>query len=68
MKKIKAVIKRKNFPAIKTNLTDLGSYIIDKRNLEDSHIYDKSQGSRAGSIGLKSVPLTKIEMAVRQRC
>jgi len=40
------------------------TYIIDKRNLEDSQIYDESQGSRVGSTGLKSVPLAKIEMVV----
>jgi len=67
VKKIEAVIKRKNFPTIKTNLTVLGSYIIDKRNLEDSHIYDESQGSRVGSTGLKSVPLAKIEMVVADK-
>lgn len=64
MKKIEAVIKRKNFPIIKTNLNAVGTYIIDKRNLDDSHIYDESQGSRAGSSGLKSIPLAKIEMVV----
>ena len=64
MKKIEAVIKRKNFPTIKTNLNTVGTYIIDKRNLDDSHIYDESQGSRAGSTGLKSIPLAKIEMVV----
>ena len=67
MKKIEAVIKRKNFPTIKTNLTVVGTYIIDKRNLEDSHIYDESHGSRAGSTGLKSVPLAKIEMVVSDK-
>ena len=67
MKKIEAVIKRKNFPTIKTNLTIVGTYIIDKRNLEDSHIYDESQGSRVGSTGLKSVPLAKIEMVVSDK-
>jgi len=64
VKKIEAVIKRKNFPTIKTNLNAVGTYIIDKRNLDDSNIYDESQGSRAGSSGLKSVPLAKIEMVV----
>ena len=64
MKKIEAVIKRKNFPIIKTNLNAVGTYIIDKRNLDDSHIYDESQGSRAGSSGLKSISLAKIEMVV----
>jgi len=67
VKKIEAVIKRKNFPTIKTNLTVVGTYIIDKRNLEDSHIYDESQGSRVGSTGLKSVPLAKIEMVVSDK-
>ncbi|MBC8516199.1 MAG: transcriptional regulator [Nitrosopumilus sp.] len=64
MKKIEAVIKRKNFPTIKTSLNAVGTYIIDKRNLDDSNIYDESQGSRAGSTGLKSVPLAKIELVV----
>lgn len=67
MKKIEAVIKRKNFPTIKTNLNIVGTYIIDKRNLDDSHIYDESQGSRAGSNGLKSIPLAKIEMVVSDK-
>ena len=64
MKKIEAVIKRKNFPTIKTNLNTVGTYIIDKRNLDDSHIYDESQGSSVGSTDLKSIPLAKIEMVV----
>jgi nitrogen regulatory protein P-II 1 len=67
VKKIEAVIKRKNFPTIKTNLNAVGTYIIDKRNLDDSNIYDESQGSRAGSTGLKSVPLAKIEMVVSDK-
>lgn len=64
MKKIEAIIKRKNFSTIKTNLNAVGTYIIDKRNLDDSNIYDESQGSRVGSTGLKSIPLAKIEMVV----
>ncbi len=67
MKKIEAIIKRKNFPIIKTNLNEIGTYIIDKRNLDDSHIYDESQGSHVGSTGLKSVPLAKIEMVVSDK-
>lgn len=67
MKKIEAVIKRKNFPTIKTTLNTIGTYIIDKRNLDDSHIYDESQGSRVGSSGLKSVPLAKLEMVVSDK-
>ena len=64
MKKIEAIIKRKNFSIIKINLNAVGTYIIDKRNLDDSHIYDESQDSRIGSTGLKSIPLAKIEMVV----
>jgi nitrogen regulatory protein P-II 1 len=64
VKKIEAIIKRKNFPIIKTNLNAIGTYIIDKRNLDDSNTYDESQGSRIGSTGLKSIPLAKIEMVV----
>jgi nitrogen regulatory protein P-II 1 len=64
VKKIEAIIKRKNFSTIKTNLNVVGTYIIDKRNLDDSNIYDESQGSRVGSTSLKSIPLAKIEMVV----
>ena len=67
MKKIEAVIKRKNFPTIKTHLNIIGTYIIDKRNLDDSNIYDKSKGSHIGSAGLKSIPLAKIEMVVSDK-
>jgi len=67
MKKIEAVIKRKNFPTIKTNLNIIGTYIIDKRNLDDSNIYDESKGSRVGSTNLKSIPLAKIEMVVSDK-
>ncbi len=64
MKKIEAVIKRKNFPIIKTKLNAIGTYFIDKRNLDDSNIYDESKGSRIGSNGIKSISLAKIEMVV----
>jgi len=67
VKKIEAVIKRRNFTVIKTNLSAVGTYIIDKRNLEDSHIYDESKGSRIGSTGIKSVPLAKLEMVVSNK-
>jgi nitrogen regulatory protein P-II 1 len=67
VKKIEAVIKRKNFSTIKTNLNTVGTFIIDKRNLDDSQIYDESQGSRVDSTGLKSVPLAKIEMVVSDK-
>jgi nitrogen regulatory protein P-II 1 len=64
VKKIEAIVRRKNFPAIKTTLNTVGTFIIDKRNLDDSNIYDESTGSRAGSTGSKSVPLAKIELVV----
>jgi len=67
MKKIEAVIKRKNFTIIKTNLNSVGNYIIDKRNLEHSDMYDESKGSRVGSTGLKSIPLAKLEMVVSDK-
>lgn len=67
MKKIEAVIKRKNFPTIRTALNSVGTYIIDKRNLDDSHIYEKLQDSRVGSSGIKSIPLAKIEMVVSDK-
>ena len=67
MKKIEAIIKRKNFLTIKTTLNAIGTYIIDKRNLDDSDIYDKSKGSRVDSSGLKSIPLVKIEMVVSDK-
>ena len=64
MKKIEAVIKRKNFPVIQGALNTEGIYMIDKRNLDVSHVYNESQGSSAGSTRLKSVPLAKIELVV----
>jgi nitrogen regulatory protein P-II 1 len=48
-------------------LNAIGTYIIDKRNLDDSDIYDKSKGSRVDSSGLKSIPLVKIEMVVSDK-
>jgi len=67
VKKIEAVITRKNFPTIKTHLNAVGTYIIDKRNLDDSHIYDETKGARVGSTNLKSVPLAKIEVVVSDK-
>src|SRR3989338_8014553 len=68
MKKIEAVIKRRNFPTIKTHLTAIGTYIIDKRNLDDSNVYDKLKGPQGvGSNGLKSIPLAKIEVVVSDK-
>ncbi|WP_255465377.1 P-II family nitrogen regulator [Nitrosopumilus sp. b3] len=67
VKKIEAIIKRKTFTTIKTNLNILGTYVIDKRNLDDSDIYDEAKGSRIGSTGLKSIPLAKIEIVVSDK-
>ncbi|MDH3340666.1 MAG: hypothetical protein OEL84_05195 [Nitrosopumilus sp.] len=64
MKKIEAIIKRKTFTTIKTNLNVLGTYVINKRNLDDSDIYDEAKGSRIGSTGMKSILLAKIEIVV----
>ena len=52
---------------IKTNLNTVGTYIIDKRNLDDSHIYDKFKNSHVGSTSLKSIPLAKIEVVVSDK-
>ena len=67
MKKIEAIIKRKNFLTIRTTLNAVGTYIIDKRNLDDSNIYDEAKGSRVGSTGIKAIPLAKIEMVVSDK-
>ena len=68
MKKIEAIIKRRNFPIIKTHLNVVGTYIIDKRNLDDSHVYDKLEGSQGvGFTDLKSIPLAKIEVVVSDK-
>ncbi|AJW71258.1 Nitrogen regulatory protein P-II [Nitrosopumilus adriaticus] len=67
VKKIEAIIKRKTFTTIKTNLSVMGTYVIDKRNLDDSDIYDEVKGSRIGSTGIKSVPLAKIEIVVSDK-
>jgi len=64
VKKIEAVIKRKNFPVIKNKLNSIGTYIIDKRNLDDSNIYEDSKGSRVDSANPKAISLAKIEMVV----
>ena len=67
MKKIEAVIKRKNFLTIRNSLNTIGTYIVDKRNLDDSNIYDESKSSHVNSTNLKSIPLAKIEMVVSNK-
>lgn len=67
MKKIEAVIKRASFPDIGNELQNLGYFVIDKRNLEDSKILDSQKGSRVGSNGIRYVPLSKIELVVEDK-
>ena len=64
MKKIEAVINRKNYPSIREKLDALGIDIIDKRNLEDSKFVSQSKGSRVGGSSLRSTMLAKIELAM----
>ena len=45
-------------------MSNLWTYVIDKRNLDDSHIYDESKESHGNIAGHKSIPLAKIEMVV----
>jgi len=67
MKKIEAIIKRSSYPLIANQLNAMGYTVIDKRNLEDSKIIDQHKGSRAGSTGIKTVPLSKIELVVSEK-
>jgi len=64
LKKIEAVVKRRAFPTLRDQLALVGTYIVDKRNLEDSKIFDPSSGSKAGSTGISATPLAKIEMVI----
>lgn len=67
MKKIEAVINRKNYPTIREKLDILGIDIIDKRNLEDSKFVSQSKGSRVGGSHLRSTMLAKIELAMSDK-
>ena len=67
MKKIEAVINRKNYPTIREKLDKLGIDIIDKRNLEDSKFVSQSKGSRVGGSNLRSTMLAKIELAMSDK-
>lgn len=67
MKKIEAIIKRSSYPLIANQLNTVGYTIIDKRNLEDSKIIDQQKGSRAGSTGIRTIPLSKIELVVSEK-
>lgn len=67
MKKVEAIIKRSSYPLIANQLSSMGYSIIDKRNLEDSKIFDKQSASKVGSSGLKTIPLSKIELVVSDK-
>lgn len=67
MKKIEAIIKRSTYPIIIGELNSIGYSIIDKRNLEDSKIFDKQLVAKAGSTGIKTIPLSKIELVVSEK-
>ena len=64
MKKIEAIINRKNYPTIREKLDALGIDIIDTRNLEDSRFVSQSKGSRVGGSVVRSTMLAKIELAM----
>ena len=67
MKKIEAIINRKNYPSIREKLDALGIDIIDKRNLEDSRFVSQSKGSRVGGSAVRSTMLAKIELAMTDK-
>ena len=67
MKKIEAIINRKNYPSISEKLDALGIDIIDKRNLEDSRFTSQSKGSRVGGSVVRSTMLAKIELAMSDK-
>ena len=67
MKKIEAIINRKNYPTIREKLDALGIDIIDKRNLEDSRFVSQSKGSRVGGSAVRSTMLAKIELAMSDK-
>jgi len=64
LKKIEAIINRKNYPSLREKLDALGIDIIDKRNLEDSKFVSQSTGSRVGGTSVRSTMLAKIELAM----
>jgi len=67
LKKIEAIINRKNYPTIREKLDALGIDIIDKRNLEDSRFVSQSKGSRVGGSAVRSTMLAKIELAMSDK-
>ncbi len=67
MKKIEAIIKRSTYPVIINELSSMGYSIVDKRNLEDSKIFDKQFVAKVGSTNVKAIPLSKIELVVSEK-
>lgn len=67
MKKIEAIIKRSTYSVIINELSSMGYSITDKRNLEDSKIFDKQSSVKAGSTNVKAIPLSKIELVVLEK-
>jgi nitrogen regulatory protein P-II 1 len=67
MKKIEAIIKRSTYPIIINELSSMGYSIVDKRNLEDSKIFDKQFVAKVGSTNIKAIPLSKIELVVSEK-
>lgn len=67
LKKIEAIIRRSSLPSILSKLQNFGCTIIDKRNLEDGMILDTQKGSKVGSTGIKSIPLSKVELVVSDK-
>lgn len=67
MKKIEAIIRRSSLPSILSKLQNFGCTIIDKRNLEDGMILDTQKSYKVGSTGIKSVPLSKVELVVSDK-
>jgi nitrogen regulatory protein P-II 1 len=68
MKKIEAIIRRSSYTIIAGKLNTMGYVIIDKRNLEDNQIFDAQKGSKAGgTLGTRTIPLSKIELVVAEK-
>ena len=68
MKKIEAIIRRSSYNMIAGKLNTMGYTIIDRRNLEDNQIFDTQKGSKVeGTLGLKTIPLSKIELVVAEK-
>ena len=68
MKKIEAIINRSSYTKIAEKLNIMGYTIIDKRNLEDNHIFDNQSNLKIGrTSGQKPIPLSKIELVVNEK-